>query len=134
MLTKSRSAQGWRVATYVLRPVVPICVLTLLLLGDLRFSNAQTSPLTIQPSTSRVGVNTTNPAYPLDVNGTVNATAFRGDGSQLTNLPSGGGSAVGAFGSRGQTSRNNPTTPNTQYDLKADAVILYKPSDQTTPS
>ena len=39
---------------------------------------------------------------------------------------------MGAFGSRGQTSRNNPNTPNTQYDLKADVVILYKPSDQTT--
>lgn len=30
---------------------------------------AQSNPLTIQPSTGRVGVGTTNPAYPLDVSG-----------------------------------------------------------------
>jgi hypothetical protein len=96
------------------------------------FAHAQSSPLTIKPSDSRVGVNVTNPQYPLDVSGTVNATAFRGDGSQLTGLPSGGGGGTGGYGSRGQFSRNNAGAPDSQYDLKADVVILSKPSDQST--
>ena len=49
------------------------------------------SPLTVQPSTGRVGVGNTNPSEALEVSGTVKATAFKGDGSQLTNLPAGGG-------------------------------------------
>jgi hypothetical protein len=59
---------------------------------------AQTSPLTIQPSTGRVGIGTTTPGYPLDVTGTVNATTFRGDGSQLTGISAAGKIVLGHAG------------------------------------
>ncbi len=48
------------------------------------------SPLTVQPSTGRVGVGNTNPTETVDVTGTVKATNFKGDGSLLTNLPQAG--------------------------------------------
>jgi hypothetical protein len=54
--------------------------------SHLTFSTSSTERLRVL-STGNIGIGKTNPTTALDVNGTINATSFKGDGSQLTNLP-----------------------------------------------
>ena len=58
--------------------------------------NGNTTPTNIFSiiDDGKVGVNTANPTEELDVVGNVKATAFIGDGSQLTNLPSNSGTEI----------------------------------------
>jgi hypothetical protein len=54
---------------------------------------AQQSRFVIHPS-GNVGIGTLNPGFALDVNGTVNAGAFKGDGSQLTGITTSNANAL----------------------------------------
>tara|TARA_R100001510_G_scaffold54786_1_gene57878 strand:+ start:26 stop:748 length:723 start_codon:yes stop_codon:yes gene_type:complete len=55
--------------------------------------SANASQLFLDGGNNRVGILKNNPSTALDVNGTVKATAFQGDGSALTNITGGSGEA-----------------------------------------
>tara|TARA_R100000005_G_C4854819_1_gene119295 strand:- start:284 stop:514 length:231 start_codon:yes stop_codon:yes gene_type:complete len=55
--------------------------------ANLTSNNLITSDIT----NDRIGINSTSPTTTLDVDGTITATSFSGDGSNLTGISGGGG-------------------------------------------
>ncbi|MEZ5199456.1 MAG: hypothetical protein R2764_24660 [Bacteroidales bacterium] len=75
---------------------------------------------------ARVGIGTNSPSEKLEVNGTVKATAFSGDGSGLTNVP---GSNYWVLNGNDMYNSNNgnigigKTDPNTTLDVTGDVKL-----------
>tara|TARA_B110000483_G_scaffold144340_1_gene172324 strand:+ start:4893 stop:5666 length:774 start_codon:yes stop_codon:yes gene_type:complete len=74
----------------------------------------------------RVGIGTNNPATALDVDGTVTATAYAGDGSALTGIAAGatGGGNDDIFYENGQNVTTNYTITNGKNAMSAGPITI----------
>jgi hypothetical protein len=85
-----------------------------------------TDTLFVDATNNRLGVGKTNPATPLDVTGTVTATAFAGDGSSLTGIAAGatGGGSDQVFYENGQNVTTNYTITNAKNAMSAGPITV----------
>jgi len=114
---------------WALAAAITLIVTTWAMRGSVAPTEAQSvPPLTQKTSPNRVGINNANPTFTLDVAGTANAAAFRGDGSQLVSV---GAAAVNA----GQVQLR--VTGNCQIgaairSIGADGAVTCEPSGPAT--
>jgi hypothetical protein len=77
-------------------------------------------------SSGNVGIGKNNPATALDVNGTVTATSYAGDGSNLTGIAAGagGGGSDEIFWENGQNVTTNYTVTNGKNAMSAGPITI----------